>query len=350
MTLCDTLDLDQYVALRKLMSDISWYRKTERIDELSVQVEKHSDIKVFLHCNDKRLLERLVRTTHETSYGKFMHAVRDNKAVSDETFDTIKIWMDTSFYTNNPKAFELLLSSTFNDEIVINCGPLKFSSADITEEEAEKGDTIRRMLYGFRLQYGDKKIKFVPYSYFGECTTALNAAYESGESIALDNAFRIYDSLVFINSDEAFRSGRGDPYKWENDRYNEYIGMEFDTEQIVPDADGPYNLAGRPSDNCLAVHMSKLSYSDATLPWETKFRNEFLRKVFDAVLENGSLPEEVSVENGLLRVPVREFVSKYGHSDVIPVLDAAFFLHSNKTERNAFLIQQKCCDGYASTH
>ena len=350
MTLCDTLNLDQYVALRKLMSDISWYRKTERIDELSVQVEKHSNMQVFLHCNDKRLLERLVRSTHKVSFREFMLAVGDNKAVSDETLDTIKIWMDTSFYTNNPKAFELLLSSTFNDEIVINCGPLKFSSADITEEEAEKGDTIRRMLYGFGQTYGEKleKIRFVPY--FGKCITAFNAAYESGGSIDLDNAFRIYDMLVIINSDEAFISGKGDPYKWENDRYSEYIGMEFDEEQMVLDADGSFNLAGRPSDNCLAAHMSKLSYSDATLPWETKFRNEFLRKVFDAVLENGSLPEEVSVENGLLRVPVREFVSKYGHSDVIPVLDAAFFLHSNKTERNTFLIQQKYCDRYASTH
>ena len=40
MTLCDTLDLDQYVALRKLMSDISWYRKTERIDELLLMCDK----------------------------------------------------------------------------------------------------------------------------------------------------------------------------------------------------------------------------------------------------------------------------------------------------------------------
>lgn len=48
------VDLERYVTFRKLIADIVWYRKTEKIDELSVQVAQHSDMDIFLHCGDDK--------------------------------------------------------------------------------------------------------------------------------------------------------------------------------------------------------------------------------------------------------------------------------------------------------
>lgn len=65
MTDKDKLNLDQYVILRKLISDIAWYRKTGRIDELVVQVEKHTGRKVPIHNNDKNMV---MKKTHIRPY------------------------------------------------------------------------------------------------------------------------------------------------------------------------------------------------------------------------------------------------------------------------------------------
>ena len=111
------LNVDRYVIMRKLLSDIVWYRKTERIDELCVQVNEHTGRDVYLHCNDERLIKGKVKSDRKVAMFGLRSALPDLTEISEDVLDPMKVWSDMCFYIRNPRTFDLLCSSTFNDII-----------------------------------------------------------------------------------------------------------------------------------------------------------------------------------------------------------------------------------------
>lgn len=333
-------DLALYVTLRKLMADIAWYRKHEKIDLLSSQIAEHSSIEVFLHNNSEKTISGIVRAIRKIGVAELeglQEGFKHEPGMSDHLTDYLKTWSDMCFYIHRPKAYEMLLGSTFDDRTVIRCGMLEFCSAEVPDDEVMIGDVIRRMLcYPTRkivldgAEYIDYNLS--TYNNFKEVTDALR----SGEPIDADSAMGIHDMLI----------KEAEALIWETDKYYYFTGYGYGFEKFEFEADGTIVLKERPEKECLASLMSDLTYYPL-MTWDEKFKHEFRRKVFDAVMEKGIIPEEVFLERTEGRVAVEEYVKCYGPSELFPVLDGAFFMYAHKDEQEHFRILQKVCDWMA---
>lgn len=354
------VDLERYVTFRKLIADIVWYRKTRRIDELSVQVAQHSDMDIFLHCgDDKAVIEKINADRRNSSielannpdcilYVMDCRDVRIKTSISNETLKTLKIWSDACFYRDRPRAFEMLMSSTFNAGTIIKYDPLELNSNDISDEDSERGNTVRRMLcyhmIGLWNQKGDSIFIDSPTFDIAYLCKALKRGLVEKELALL-----AYDIIKNYNLKISFETGEiENPFKWENDIYKYYYGHEFDEKLIGNNEAGKISLIEKPEDNCLATQMSKLSYTGDSIPWETRFKKEFLRKLFDDVIKTGEIPSEVFLDISNCSVELKEFVQMHGTSELIQTLDAAFFMISNPKIYDSFKTVQCFCDCYES--
>ena len=342
----DKLSLDNYVIMRKVLADIAWYREKGCIDELSVQIMKNdSSKKIPLHYENKKFIESKVNADHKAGMSELVSSMSDLSDISEETLDSIKVWSDMCFYMRNPKSFDYLCSATFNDDITMTYGPLKFNLSQVSDEEMVRGDTVRRMLYYPKLPCGDDCEDVIFLTSAGQTIGTFYNAYKSGSLMDESDAILVYDLYVNQRDERAYMDGEADaPYRWESDRYKEYVGMSIDEDKLMRSVDGPITADSIPEDNCLAVHMSRLSYSTVSQPEDIRKKNEFLRNMFDVVMKTGELPAAIIPKNGGERETVRGFLNKYGPQELFPVLDAAYFMNSNKYERKMFCMQRNACD------
>lgn len=350
------VDLERYVTFRKLIADIVWYRKTRRIDELSVQVVQHSDMDIFLHCDDDNAVTEKVNVDRRNSsielanHRDFFLDLVDNQgkraSISNETLSAIKIWSDACFYRDRPRAFDMLVSSTFNEGTVIKYDPLVLNSNDISYENAERGNTIRRMLSYHMHDWSYKEADYIFIDFPAFDIDMLCKALKSG-NMEKEHALLAYDIFENHNLKIAFETGEiENPFKWENDAFKYYFSYEFDEELIGINDVSEMTLLEKPEDNCLATHMSKLSYTGDSIPWETRFKKEFLRKLFDDVIKTGEIPSGVFLDISNCSVELKEFMQMHGISELIQTLDAAFFMISHPRVYKSFRIVQFFCDDY----
>lgn len=348
MTDKDKLNLDQYVILRKLISDIAWYRKTGRIDELVVQVEKHTGRKVPIHNNDKNMVMKKIESDHKAGASELVSSMSKLSDVSEDTVDSLKIWSDMCFYINNPRMLDYLCASTFNDGTNIEYGPLVFHSNDISDKEALHGDGVRRMLYYPKLPVGEDGDDFIFFTTAGTDVGAFYSAFKNGTPIDENDAVLMYDMYQNQYLERLYANGMGEnPHSWESDTYKYYSGMDFDVDDMLSYIDADISVKKQPEDICLATHMSRLSASIVSQPEDIRKKNEFVRGIFDVVMQTGNLPAAITHKNTGKRQTIREFVDKYGAETLLPVLDAAYYMSSNKYDRKMFSTQRKVCDTFA---
>ena len=341
----DKLDLDSYVLMRKVLADIAWYREKGCIDELSVQVMKNTGKEVPLHYDNKNFIERKVNADHKAGIGELVSSMSDLSVISDETLDSIKVWSDMCFYIHNPQSFNYLCSATFNDDITMSYGPLKFNLSQVPDEMQAQGDTVRRMLYYPKLPCGDNCEDVIFLTSAGQAIGEFYNAYKSGVPMDESDAILVYDLYLNQKQERDFEQGISEaPYRWEADKYKEYVGMNLDEDELMRNVDSPITPNSIPEDNCLATHMSRLSYSPVSQPEDIRKKKEFLRNMFDVVMKTGSLPAAIIPKGGGERETVRGFMKKYGPKDLFPVLDAAYFMNSNTYERKMFCMQRNACD------
>lgn len=344
----DVLTSEQYLTLRKVLADIVWYRHTDRIDELSVQVKKHSKQEIYLHNNSEKTVMKLVEANHKAGISELISAASNLSSISEDTLESVKVWADMCFYKDNPKAFEMLVASTFNEGTKVKAGPLEFDSSSISDEDAFRGDITRRMLYYNSVPCGieEKDVAFLASP--GAAASMFYTAYKAGEPMNDLDAMLMYDIFVNQNVEDAHRKGSGvDPHKVESDIYREYIGDAFDDETLMTVVDGDMTTAKQPEDNCLATHMSRLSYSVVSQPEDIRKKNEFFREVFDTVMTTGEVPAAVTLKNSGRRETLRSFVADKGASELLQVLDAAYFMNTHDRERKEFIRQRRLCDAFA---
>lgn len=347
----DKLSLDQYMTLRKLMADMQWYKRTGRIDELSVQVKKYTGRNVYLHCNDEKLIEKKVISDHKAAMSELMSSMSELSGISDDTLETIKVWSDMCFYIKNPRTFDLLCSSTFNEKISLQYGPLEFTSDAISEEEAMHGDAVRRMMYYPRIPCGEKGEDFLFMASMGSTIGDCYTAFKDGVPMDENDALLMYDLYANQHAEAAYERGEGGkPYEWESNRYKYYMGADFSEEEFADILDGGgKNSILKFEDTCLATHMSKLFCSKSFQPADIVEKNSFLRGVFDVVSQTGSLPAAIvnqSTKDSITRRTVRSHTNKYGVNEIIPLLDAAYFMSANRYDRKMFNMQRRVCDSF----
>lgn len=347
----DTLSFDQYMTLRKLMADIVWYRRTGRIDELSVQLKKNAGTPMYLHCNDAKVIERGVVANHKAAMSEIMSSVSELSDISEETLGTLKVWSDMCFYMKNPRTFDLLCSATFNDSISLQYGPLEIQSNMIPDDLATHGEAIRRMNYYSRIQCGEHGNDFMFLASMGSNMADCYQAFRDDVPMDENDALLMYDLYAYQYGDTLAKKGEAEhPYQWESNLYKYYMGQDFSEEDLstLLEAEGKDLKNIRVEDKCLATHMSKLSCSPSFQPADLVAKNGFLRGIFDAVARTGYLPAAINTTtgNGRNRQTVRSFVNKYGPEELIPVLDAAYFMSVNDWERKMFYTQRRICDNF----
>lgn len=348
----DKLSLDQYMTLRKLLADIAWYKEKGRIDELSVQVKKNTGRSVYLHFNDEKAIERMVTANHKAATAELTASVSEMSSISEDTLDTIKIWSDMCFYVKNPRTFDFLCSATFNESISLSYGPLEIDSNAISDEEALHGDAVRRMCYYPRIPCGEHGTDFMFLASMGSDIMDCYTAFKNGVPIDENDALLMYDLYVNQYGEAANQRGEAEkPYQWESDQYKYYMGVDFAEKDFasILDADDKKVVNAKLEDTCLATHLSKLSYSMTFQPSDIAAKNKFLRGVFDVVSQTGYLPVAiVKSGKGNTRETIRGFVNKYGPEELIPVLDAAYFMNVNEYDRKMFNMQRRVCDTFVT--
>ena len=345
----DVVTFEQYLTLRKVMADIVWYRQSDRIDELSVQVKKNSTQDIHLHNNSEKTIVALIERDHEATISEVMPAIANSSAISQKSIDSIKIWADMCFYRNNPKAFELLLSSSFNDGVNIKLGPFEFNSNDVSDKEALLGDDIRRVLLYPKVDCSEdgQDKAFIPPS--NATTDSFHTAYRSLAAINDFDATVVYDILKLQAAEYAYSKKLGpDPHKWESELYSYYACRDFDEDNLMKVVDGDMATAKQPEDNCLATRVSKLSYSIVSQPDDIRFKNEFYRELFDTIVQTGEIPPAVTFKSTGRRETLRSFVSAHDINDLFPVLDAAYFIYRHADERTNFNVKRRICDRFAA--
>lgn len=342
----DKLDLDNYVIMRKVLADIEWYREKECIDELAVQVAKQTGKNVPLHYGgNKKFIENKVNADHKAGMSELVSSMSDLSDISDETLDSIKVWSDMCFYIHNPQSFDYLCSATFNDDIEMTYGPLKFKLSQVPVDQRKQGDTVRRMLYYPKLPCGDNCEDVIFLTSAGQVIGEFYQAYKAGEPMDESDAILVYDLYLNQKQEREFEEGIADaPYRWESDMYKDYVGMNIDEDKLMKSVDGPATAESLPEDNCLATRMSRLAYSTISQPEDIRNKREFLRNMFDVVMKTGSLPAAIIPKNGGERETVRGFMNKYGPHELFVALDAAYFMNSNTYERKMFSMQRNACD------
>lgn len=347
----DSLSFDQYMTLRKLMSDIVWYKRTGRIDELSVQLRKHTGTAVYLHCNDEKVIERTVAANHKAAMSEMMSSVSELSNISEDTLDTLKVWSDMCFYMKNPRTFDLLCSATFNESISLHYGPLEIKSDMVPDELASHGDAIRRMNYYARIPCGEHGNDFMFLASMGSKMADCYQAFRDDVPMDENDALLMYDLYAYQYGETLAKTdGGAKPYQWESDLYKYYMGEDFSEDDFsaLLDVEDKDLRSIQIEDNCLATHMSKLSCSPSFQPPDLVAKNGFLRGIFDTVSRTGYLPAAIKTAggNGYNRQTVRSFVNKYGPEELIPVLDAAYFMSVNDYDRKMFNMQRRICDSF----
>ena len=323
------IDVREYMNLRKVLADKDYYLKQAEEDGTTVYdlmlllryapVGFSSSIEDFWaeHEYEKQSVTLLNRILHHNNARiNLANHILNGGEIEKETIDVLKVYADICFYYEHKNLFNKLLHAVSGEESSIPFGPIQMSCEGTFPRTYE---LAYRMLF-FSGAHLDRDAEDQLYYHRTPSPKEMDNYWKQFESGTPSSASLAY--LIFLTYKEIFirqqhNMDDSDPFHSEKEKLWEYYtGIHFD---------GNFNTDEPSTEPLLARDMSKHSYYKAT-DKEVFNRNIVRRAFFDAIVETGYLPAEVTAENDR-QYSLGECLEIMGIETFFNTADAAFYMH-----------------------
>ena len=323
------IDVREYMNLRKVLADKDYYLKQAEEDGTTVYdlmlllrhaaVGLPSDPEEFWaeHEYGKQsvTLLNLIQQREKARINLIDHIMNDVE-IMEETIDVLKVYADICFYSEHEYLLNKLLHAAAGEESSIPFGPIQMPCEGMVPKTYE---LTYRMLFFSDVHSGRDAADQLYYHRTPSPKEMDNywKQFESGTPSSASLAYLIFLTYKEIFIRQQHNMDDWDPFHSEKEKLWEYYtGIHFD---------GNFDMDEPTAEPLLARDMSKHSYYKAT-DKEVFNRNIVRRAFFDAIVETGYLPAEVTAENDR-QYSLGECLEIMGIETFFNTADAAFYMH-----------------------
>ena len=345
-----SIDGREYMNLRKVLADRDHYLNPDagsaELEDLMVLLSLAANPSEDYAGKRQAAIAALYRERRKTALEEIAAYQEAGKTLTRTTVDTLKTYADLCFYHARPELFSVLCRAVRDADAPVRFGPLEIPGSDSFPDTFDS--TYRMLFYDKKTKQREGKgiVNFWPGRYYA-IQDAYTSHFAKGVPTDFYDAFASYQFFEEQYLTQRAEAGEAvETHENTDGRRLEYYASEaFEADRIAQDPSNGLKIEESAEAPELARDMSRYSYYREKDP-ETAHRNIVRRAFFDAIAKAGELPQEVTAEDART-YSMRECLDIIGAAEFLNTADAAFFMHGDPREYNAFLLVQKLYDASA---